>query len=286
MSENSEFILGVDIGGTHITAALVNQLHWEILSDNVVRNHVFSQENAKSIFHTWANTINACLNSVDFKVKHIGIAMPGPFDYENGISLMFGQSKYDELYKMDVKTPLSELTGIPTQNIHFINDAAAFLQGEVFAQNLNTKNNVLGITLGTGLGSAVWNNGDKSFDADLWNTPYQDSIFEEFLVTRWFIKRFKELTGIEVSGLKQIITEFQDHKAFPVICDEYGTNLVNFLKFFSEKYSCNEFIIGGNISKALPLFLDQKKNLIQDFHIYNATLGEEAAIIGAAAQFS
>lgn len=40
MSDKSEFILGVDIGGTHISAAIVNKLDWKIIPNNVVRNHV------------------------------------------------------------------------------------------------------------------------------------------------------------------------------------------------------------------------------------------------------
>lgn len=286
MSDKSEFILGVDIGGTHISAAIVNKLDWKIIPNNVVRNHVFSQGNAKTIFQTWANTINSCLESSNPRVKHIGIAMPGPFNYESGISLMTGQSKYDKLYNLNVKAALATLIGIPESNIHFINDAAAFLQGEVFAQKLSTNKRVLGITLGTGLGSAVWDKGEKAFDADLWNSPYKDSIFEEFLVTRWFIKRFKELTNIDVTGLKQIINSYQQEPAFHTICEEYSTNLIDFLNFFSKKYQCTDFIIGGNIAKALPLLLDQKHDDLKAFTIKCAILGEEAAIIGAAAQFS
>ncbi|WP_400261107.1 ROK family protein [Sphingobacterium sp. SG20118] len=286
MSDKSEFILGVDIGGTHISAALVNKSTWKIVSNNVVRNHVFSQESAKSIFLSWADTINNCIKATALPINYIGIAMPGPFDYENGISLISGQSKYDALYQMNVKTPLAVLIGIPEKNIHFINDAAAFLQGEVFAQKLNTHERVLGITLGTGLGSAVWNKGDKSFDANLWDTPYENSIFEEYLVTRWFIRRFKELTELEVSGLKQIINEHTNNPAFSIICKEYASHLVDFLCFFSEKYNCTNFIIGGNIAKALPILLKDKQDQLNCFTIKTATLGEEAAIIGAAAQFS
>ena len=104
MSDKSEFILGVDIGGTHISAALVNKSTWKIVSNNVVRNHVFSQESAKSIFLSWADTINNCIKATALPINYIGIAMPGPFDYENGISLISGQSKYDALYQMNVKT--------------------------------------------------------------------------------------------------------------------------------------------------------------------------------------
>jgi glucokinase len=67
-----------------------------------------------------------------------------------------GQSKYDNLYNMDVKALLAEELGLPPTSIHFINDAAAFLQGENIV-HLQTNKRILGITLGTGLGSAVWN---------------------------------------------------------------------------------------------------------------------------------
>lgn len=288
MSENKSFIIGVDIGGTHISAATVDQSDWKISTNNVVRNHVNSSSDAKSILQSWADAINACKQTIDAAPDQIkiGIAMPGPFDYSHAVSLMIGQSKYDALYKMNVRAPLSALIAVPEANIHFMNDAAAFLQGEVFAQNMQHKSIVLGITLGTGLGSAVWQKDHKAFDADLWNTPYKELIYEEYLVTRWFTRRFQALSGIVVSGLKEIITAHKDNPAFSIICDEYGDHLIHFIKFFSKKYSCKDFIIGGNIAKALAYFLENKKEALAEFSIITASLGEEAAIIGAASQFS
>ena len=61
---------------------------------------------------------------------------------------------------------------------------------------------------------------------------------------------------------------------------------MDFLDFFSKKYNCIDFVIGGNIAKALPILLGQKKNQVEAYNIKTAILGEEAAIIGAAAQFS
>ena len=224
--------IGVDIGGSHITAAHIDAADFKIVKDSLVRERVASMEGADVIIKAWVDALTPLIVSSGDEQVHIGIAMPGPFDYEKGISLMKGTKKYDSLYELNVlEIPLAVLIGIPEKNIHFINDAAAFLQGEVFAQKLNTHERVLGITLGTGLGSAVWNKGDKSFDANLWDTPYENSIFEEYLVTRWFIRRFKELTELEVSGLKQIINEHTNNPAFSIICKEYASHLVDFLRF-------------------------------------------------------
>jgi glucokinase len=251
----------------------------------VARNHVFSQGDAKTILQTWASAIRDIIATSPAPIQFIGIAMPGPFDYENGISKIQGQSKYDNLYNKDVKTLLAEELGLSPTSIHFINDAAAFLQGEIFVQNLQTNNRILGITLGTGLGSAVWNKGEKAFDAALWNSPYEDCIFEEFLVTRWFVKRFKEVAGKDVTGLKEILDNHRETEEFQIIKDEYAKHLFDFMQFFAEKHSSEIFIIGGNIAKALPIFIGDRKEF-ERFQIYTAILGEKAAMIGAASIFN
>ncbi|MEZ0450027.1 ROK family protein [Sphingobacterium thalpophilum] len=279
------YVVGVDIGGTHISACIIDTKQWNIHLENVVRNHVFSQGDAKTILHTWASTIQDIVCSAPAAIQFVGIAMPGPFDYENGISKMQGQSKYDKLYNKDIKSLLAAELNLAPTAIHFINDAAAFLQGEIFVQNLQSNNRILGITLGTGLGSAVWNQGEKAFDADLWNTPYAESIFEEYLVTRWFVRRFKELTGKDVSGLKEILENYRESDAFELIKSEYATHLFDFMAFFSKKYQSNIFVIGGNIAKALPIFIAGREQF-DAFKLYTAVLGEKAAMIGAASIFS
>ncbi|MDR0265971.1 MAG: ROK family protein [Sphingobacterium sp.] len=279
------YVVGVDIGGTHISACIIDTKQWNIYLENVARNHVFSQGDAKTILHTWASTIQDIIATSPTPIQFIGIAMPGPFDYENGISEIQGQSKYDDLYKKDIKGLLAEELGLSKQSIHFINDAAAFLQGEIFVQNLQTNNRILGITLGTGLGSAVWNKGEKAFDAALWNSPYEDCIFEEFLVTRWFVRRFKEIAGKDVTGLKEILDNYRDTEEFQILKDEYAKHLFDFMQFFAEKHASEIFIVGGNIAKALPIFIADRKEF-ERFQIYTAILGEKAAMIGAASIFS
>ncbi len=282
---SNELILSCDIGGTHITSAIVDSSNWTILEETITRSHVNSKADAKSILQEWTNNMKACLSKIDNPVQAIGIAAPGPFDYENGIPLMKGQSKYDELYQMPVTEPIKEFIGNENLDILYINDAAAFLQGEVYGCGLENEDCILGITLGTGLGSAVWNNGEKAFDADLWNSPYQDDIFEEYLVTRWFNKRFKELTGLEESGLREILEKHAERAETKQLLAEYRDQLLDFLLFFSKKYNCHQFIIGGNISKAWDKIFPDKR-LLSHYKIEIGKFQEQAAIIGAASLFN
>lgn len=280
----SSYILACDIGGTHITSAIIDTQKWQILSDTLTRIHVNSSTDAKSIFQQWCDNINACLHLSSENIKQIGIAIPGPFNYEKGISYMKSQNKYDSLYGLDVNLPLKKLVNIPDVELKFINDAAAFLQGEVYAQELsNTTDKILGITLGTGLGSAVWSKGEKAFDADLWDDQYKESIFEEYLVTRWFTMRFYELTGIEEKGLKEILEKHKGSDACDQLLNEYSQHLYDFLLHFSQVHDCRNFIIGGNIAKAWELI--SQKNDFSAFQITTARYAEKAALIGAASIF-
>lgn len=284
MQMENKLVLTADIGGTHITSALVDIQTWQILEDTISRSHVNSKSDAKSILQSWKSCLSISLAQVEFTIPHLGIAMPGPFDYANGISLIKGQDKYEALYQMNVKEALNELMDQPVA-IRLINDAAAFLQGEVFAGNLADREKVLGITLGTGLGSAIWQKGAPAFDADLWDSPYQESIFEEFLVTRWFTKRFFELSGIQEEGVKDIIKKHRQHPKFDMLMEEYTTALYDFLCFFSTQENCNTFILGGSISKAWELIASYNTEKFDRFEIFIGQYAEKAALIGAASLF-
>jgi len=58
--------------------------------------------------------------------------MPGPFDYENEISYITGITKYEALYKLNVKEMLTKALRIDKDDILMKNDAACFLAGEAF----------------------------------------------------------------------------------------------------------------------------------------------------------
>ncbi len=287
MPQNSHpYILAADIGGSHITAAVIHTSDWSILSDSIVRRRIDSSVSAKSILLTWTETLVSASKSVTHPHLPIGIAMPGPFDYDNGISLIQGQDKYDALHLLNVKRGIADLLAAPPSTIRFINDAAAFLQGEVFGGQHNTHAKILGITLGTGLGSAVWTQGETAVDADLWNTGYQGSIMEEYLATRWFVNTFHRETGIRVNGLKELLQLRAQHAIIDDMLAEYSRHLLYFLNFFSDRERSNRFLIGGNISKAWKEIHAFAPQAFDRFDIHLSKLGEHAALIGAATLFA
>lgn len=281
---HAKFAIGADIGGTHITAALIDLQRKTIIPSSIRRAVVNAAGTADEIINAWSDCILAAKQNQ--QIESICLAMPGPFDYEAGISLIHGQAKYESLYKLNIKEKLANALNFPVQSIFMENDAACFLQGEVFngAAGIHADKVVIGVTLGTGLGSAVYKAG-KSHNADMWQWPFRDGIAEDYLSTRWFVCRWNEMTGETISGVKEIKQMPSNREEATQVFNEFGATLAEFLLDFIAKESPSAIVIGGNIAKAYDWFGPTLISIISAKHstikIEQAILGEEASLSGA-----
>ncbi|MBC3540036.1 ROK family protein [Rufibacter sediminis] len=285
---NHTTVVGIDVGGSHISAALVDMETSALVSGSYVRREINTQGSVEEIIDNWCDVIQQAQKFDGTSSGKIGIAMPGPFDYPNGVSLIKDQNKYDILYKLNVKELLAEKLLVQADDIRFLNDAECFLLGEVFCGAAQGVEQVLGLTLGTGLGSA-WCHHGKVEDADLWNSPFKEGIAEDYLSTRWFVNRFRELTGQEVKGVKELVDLASQNPTVQTVFNEFGRNLADFIKLAVKPLGAVMVVIGGNISKAYPLFSGELEKQLQNeglsIPIRVAELGEESALIGAASSW-
>jgi len=282
-------VLGVDIGGSHISAALVNTQNCEIIDGSFVRSRVNSDGTVSDILDSWQDAIETCASIIGTSNYKIALAMPGPFDYENGISLIKDLHKYESLFGVDIKLALSERLNTAPVHILFRNDAEAFLAGEICANAYPKDLKTLGITLGTGLGSALSQHGITT-DANFAMLPFNGQIAEEFLSTRWFTSRFTELTDKKVKDLKEVLSFVNHTKEIDQLFEEFTQNLTKFLSEIMVKENYQTLIIGGNIAKTADRFLPKLSSSLRkhnsDLQIHLANLGEASAIIGASLLFS
>lgn len=273
-------ILGVDIGGSHIAAAKVDLHQLKIDESTRVRKKVDSLGSKTSILDAWLEALSAFPLREGFK---LGIAMPAPFDYENGIALLKDQGKFRSLYRFNIKSFLSKELGLDAGNIYFFNDAASFLQGEAVFQQLPDEARVIGLTLGTGLGSA-YKFGKKAQDAELWSSSFKGRHAEYFLGTEWFVRWAKEEVGLDIPGPKELLKK--DEEAGKKAMAEFGENLGEFLAMHVSKAEASHIVIGGNIANAKVYFvgnLDRKlKDAGHNVSLTFSLLGEDAALLGAA----
>ena len=275
-------IVGIDIGGSHITMAQVDPEKREIISSTYVREHVDSFGARETIFSAWISAIEKVIHNLVRNELLIGIAMPGPFDYENGISLM-QQGKFIDIYQVNIKDELARRLYVSPDQIHFVNDAGAFLEGEVFGGCVQEYNKIFGVTLGTGLGTAFYD-GETASDEDLWDSPFKDSICEDYLATRWFVNQYAALTGGTISGTKDLLDQPEEIQTR--MFNDYADSFAEFIMKYVKDYNPEVLVIGGNIAKIYPYF---KKRLNQHLaeHKINlpikiSAIFEDAAILGAA----
>ncbi len=277
--------IGVDIGGSHITAALIDLEKQCVLDDFKIRAGVNSYGTSDEILDVWINALKSIISKCPDKISHLRLAMPGPFDYKNGISLIKGMNKYESLYGFDVRSHLSRHLDLAPECILFRNDAEAFLHGEVFCGAARSQGKAIGITLGTGLGSAISINGITK-DACLGVSDFKDGIAEDYISTRWFVKRYYELTGKSIKDTEALVKLHGAEPAVGVIVDEFCASLSLFLQTFIEREQPDVVVIGGNIARYHALFLVKVKRQLEQNSINTplkiTELWEDGALLGAA----
>jgi len=282
---NNSFILAADIGGSHITAAIIDLEKSAVLPDTLIRKPVDSHQSAEKIIKVWSDVLLEAGALYNLPHLKIGLALPGPFDYVKGICQIQNQDKYDALFGLNVKELLARQLGMAVQDIRMINDAGSFLQGEVFAGAAQGYAHAIGLTLGTGLGTSRFHE-ILAEDANLWCSPFLDSIAEDYLSSRWFIARYQELSGVKLSGVKELMALAESDVKVKMVFEEFGTNLGNFLVNFIRTDKPEVIVMGGNVANAGYLFLNATNRVLTNHHklvhIKQSVLGEEAILIGAA----
>jgi len=277
----NKFVIGVNIEDKHISLGLVNMETRKVVSETVQRKRVDPTASADQIIDNW----NTALNAVSASSEKLGIGLPGECDYDSGVLLMNDAERYNSLYKNNLKDIFSKAIGSGPENVKIMNDAVCFLQGEVFGGAGRGFKSSLGVTLGIGLGSAIYSEGVVT-DANMHSYPFNEGLAEDYISIRWLLARFKELTGIEATDLSELRQLIDTEPAVAQVFEEFAINLAKFLTLFIRQHKPEVVVIGGFMEVYNRFFFDSviAKMLDQGIRIpiLRAILGEQASIIGAA----
>jgi predicted NBD/HSP70 family sugar kinase len=287
--------IGVDIGGSHISCAAVDLNTFSILNETRTQRAVDNKAEASKIIGVWVQALSNVIKKIPGdSLKGIGFGMPGPFDYVKGISYIRGVAKYEKLYGCNVKNAISDNLGFPDDfPVRFMNDVSTFAVGEALVGKAARAERSMSITLGTGFGSAFIANRIPIVDGPevpklgcVYHLPYGDNIADDYFSTRWFIGRYKEATGKELSGVKEFAELAGTDKIVSELFTEFGINLGVFLSPWLIKFKAEIVVVGGNISYAYDLFGNTFENSLKKngcmCRVTLSELKEDAAFIGAA----
>lgn len=148
-----KFILGIDIGGTTVKIGIVNEdgnIHskWEIPTN--IENQGASI--AKDIWSSVQVKL-ATLKIENESLQGIGIGAPGFIDEETGLVYKAVNIGWENF---DLANQFRELADLP---VYVANDANVAALGENWVGAGNQANNLIAVTLGTGVGGGIIANG-------------------------------------------------------------------------------------------------------------------------------
>lgn len=140
----------LEIGGTHVTAAIVEHANWSVLPDSLLRLPLQASGGAGELLEV----IGRAASGLDYAGSgRLTVAIPGPFDYERGVGQYRDVGKFESLAGVDVRAELSNRLDLDAASVSFINDADAFGIGEYALGAASGYRRAVCITLGTGVGS-------------------------------------------------------------------------------------------------------------------------------------
>lgn len=297
-SNNKLYAIGADIGGTHITSSVVDLTNKSIVSNSIFHQKVDAAGWPSDVIPVWASCLQKSLEMVPAdQLTGVGLAMPGPFDYKNGVSQITGLAKYERLFGLNVKHALADQLGLNMEAVRLMNDANCFLFGESWITE-KTYQRIIGITLGTGFGAGFFKDGQivetgKGVppNAEFFPVPFREETSEDYISSRGILRAYHQKTGQQLSGVKDIAelaTQGND-QALSTLA-EFGVTLGAFLGYWLKTFEAEALIIGGNISQAHALFLPTFKKTIAEqsieVDVILSQLLDKAGILGAGRLFA
>lgn len=262
--------LTIDAGGTYLKSAVLNR-EGEVLINSEFITKSFSKGSKENIVQAFYETVAhglSCIERMGMNMGGIGIAFPGPFDYENGIPLM--EHKFKNIHGIHLREVIYRIPGVPSDvPIKFMHDANAVLAGELWKGKAVGYDNAAVVTLGTGLGFALSENGIIQCNnlggpmVTIYGLPYKQGILEDYTAQRGFLNVYRKITGkaelgrIKVSDIGKRAGEGE--KDSIQTFREVGTILSESLEKILIERNIQCLLLGGQISRSFHFMEESLK---------------------------
>ena len=272
---NNRCFLLLDVGGTFVKS-VVATLQGELLPNTESSVPINSDGTREEIEHSFATVVSNGRTIAEYNgylLAGVGIAFPGPFDYNTGISYM--KHKFAALDGVSVKAFFHSLLDIgEDMPVVFMHDVTAAVLGEMSFGAAQGYKNVAVVTLGTGLGFSHTIDGKIQYSplgspaVSIYNRPYKDGILEDFASKRGFLRSYAEVCGKEIPANMTVamiggMCAEGDKEALQSFYN-VGAILATELKPLLEEFGIECLLFGGQISRSFKYFEPALQGLLNE----------------------
>lgn len=264
-----KYIIGIDIGGSKINAVIFN--NGKVLKSVKISTPKKSQ---KEFLEKLEELVGKLISDLGKKeVLGIGCGVAGVLDLEKGIIVNAPNLRF--LNNFNIKNWLEKKFNC---DVKIDNDARCFTRAEYLFGSGRGYKNIVGITLGTGVGGGIIIDGKIVYGAS-------DSAGE---FGHMIINNRKDLETLTVKQMRKLKFSKTTVKEFKKNLGIGFSNIINIL-------DPETIIIGGGAEKTAKAFLSEVKTVMNKFvispkskkniKILKGKIGENAGAVGAAALF-
>jgi len=301
------FIVGIDLGGTFFKVGLVDSQSGRILKK--IERETKVEEGRETVVERMAQAVREITEGYNY--LGVGVGSPGSIDHDKGI-VRFSPN-FPDWVDFELGGKLASLLNKP---VFVENDANAFVLGEKWFGAGRGHENIVALTLGTGVGGGVISHGILITGKDGIGTELGHVIVEpngplcgcgnygclEALASATAIKRMafegqkkfpeSEIFKVEEINAKVVFDAARNGDALGTsilerVIEALAIGVSNFIHIFNPSV----VVIGGGVSKAGDLLFKPLRERVVHlvmpsfkgtYEIVQSPLVEEAGILGAA----
>lgn len=270
----------LEIGGTHVTAALVDTDRGTVHEAH--RRPLDADGSAEAIVE---DLLRAARLLAPPTGATWGVALPGPFDYATGIGRYHGVAKFEALNGFDLGAALRE--GLPASPaaVRFLNDADAFGLGEWAVGTLAGHTRGLALTLGTGIGSAFLADGEVVDsgpsvppDGNVHLLEIDGAPLEETVSRRAILAAYGQ-PDADVADIAEA-ARGGERRARDVLWTAFSA-LGKALSPWVDTFGATIVVVGGSMAGSWDLVAEPLRSGLGEVALVRSRLGDAAPLVGA-----
>lgn len=286
----AQIVVALDVGGTTVKSGVVER--GGRLRGAPIVTPIDSNAPADNVLDALAAVIRARLaDDTDAPLAGVALGFPAPFDYAQGICYIKAQPKFLKLYGVNLKQGLAARLQLDPTVILFRNDAAAAVVGEARHGAGRPYHRLIGITLGTGCGSAFVEGGAPLTEGagvppggEVYALPFRGQRADDWFSIRGLLAR-AHAAGGDYTDPRALADAARDGKAgMAEVFTAFGADLALFLSPLVREFGAQAVLILGGLAGAFDLFGAALAAGLP-VPVRRGELGSGAGLVGAADLF-